>query len=72
MRRWGWSDYLPVSRRRASRFPGPFVLDVDDGQPEQLDGGVVGRVVAAGFGDLAELVVQRLDGYLELSCQPGL
>lgn len=39
---------------------GALVLDVDDGQPEQLDRGVVGRVVAAGFGDLAELVVQRL------------
>jgi hypothetical protein len=30
--------------------------------PEELDDGVVGREVAAGLGDLAELVVQRLDG----------
>jgi hypothetical protein len=51
---------------------GSFVLDVDDGEPEQLDGGVVGRVVAAGLGDLAELVVQGLDAYLELLRQPGL
>jgi hypothetical protein len=41
-----------------------FVLDVDDREPEQLDDGVVGREVAAGLGDLAELVVQRLDAYL--------
>jgi len=40
---------------------GSLVLDVDDGEPEQLDDGVVGREVAAGLGDLAELVVQRLD-----------
>jgi len=37
---------------------GPLVLDVDDRQPQQLDDGVVGREVAAGLGDLAELVVQ--------------
>jgi hypothetical protein len=41
-----------------------LVLDVDDGEPEQLDDGVVGREVAAGLGDLAELVGQALDGYL--------
>ena len=40
---------------------GALVLDVDDGQPQQLDDGVVAREVAAGLGDLAELVVQRLD-----------
>jgi len=40
---------------------GPFVLDVDDRQPQQLDDGVVGGEVAAGLGDLAQLVVQRLD-----------
>jgi hypothetical protein len=43
---------------------GPFVFDVDDRQPQQLDDGVVGREVAAGLGDLAELVVQRLLRYL--------
>jgi hypothetical protein len=43
-------------------LPGPVVLDVDDGEPEQLDDGVVGREVAAGLGDLAEPVVQRVDG----------
>jgi hypothetical protein len=43
---------------------GPFVLDVDDGQPQQLDDGVVAGEVAAGLGDLAELVVQALDRYL--------
>jgi hypothetical protein len=51
---------------------GALVLDVDDGEPQELDDGVVGREVAAGLGDLAELVVQRLDSYLELSRQPGL
>ena len=49
----------------------PAVLDVEDGQPQQLDHGVVVREVAAGLGDLAQLVVQALDGYLELSRQPG-
>jgi hypothetical protein len=42
-------------------FAGTLVLDVDDGQPEQLDHGVIAGEVASGFGDLAELVVQRLD-----------
>jgi hypothetical protein len=42
-------------------FAGAFVLDVDDGEPQELDDGVVAGEVAAGFGDLAELVVQRLD-----------
>jgi hypothetical protein len=40
---------------------GPFVLDVDDGEPQELDDGVVAGEVTAGFGDLAELVVQALD-----------
>jgi hypothetical protein len=57
-----WSERFPVCRRRASRSC-PLVLDVDDGEPQQLDDGVVGREVAAGLGDLAELVVQRLDRY---------
>jgi hypothetical protein len=51
---------------------GALVLDVDDREPQQLDDGVVAGEVAAGLGDLAELVVQRLDAYLELSCQPRL
>ena len=43
-------------------FPGSLVLDVADRQPEQLDhGGVVGEVAAV-LDDLAQLVVQRLDG----------
>ena len=43
---------------------GPFVLDVADRQPEQLDGGGVVGEVAAGLGDLPQLVVQRLEPYL--------
>jgi len=50
---------------------GPLVLDVDDREPQQLDDGVVAGEVAAGLGDLAQLVVQGLDAYLELSRQPG-
>jgi hypothetical protein len=43
-------------------LPGSFVLDVHDRQPEELDdGGVVGEVAAV-LDDLAQLVVQRLDG----------
>ena len=38
------------------------VLDVDDAQPQQLDHSVVGREVAAGLGDLADLVVQAFNG----------
>ena len=46
-------------------FAGSLVLDVADGQPEQLDrGGVVGEVAAV-LDDFAQLVVQRLDRYLE-------
>jgi hypothetical protein len=44
---------------------GAFVFDVADGQPQQLDRGVVVGEVPPILGDLAELVVQRLDGYLE-------
>jgi hypothetical protein len=51
---------------------GALVLDVDDRQPEQLDDGVVGREVAAGLGDLPQLVVQRLPGYLEPGGRAGL
>ena len=40
---------------------GAFVFDVADGQPEQLDHGVVVGEVAAVLDDLPELVVQRLD-----------
>jgi hypothetical protein len=46
-------------------FAGSFVFDVADGEPEQFDrGGVVGEVAAV-LDDFAELVVQRLDAYLE-------
>lgn len=41
---------------------GSVVLDVADRQPQQLGGGFVGREVASVLGDLAQLVVQRLDG----------
>jgi hypothetical protein len=51
---------------------GALVLDVDDRQPEQLDDGVVGREVAAGLGDLPQLVVQRLPGNLEPGGRAGL
>src|SRR5215470_2828558 len=42
-------------------FAGAFVFDVADGQPEEFDGGGVVGEVSAVFGDLAELVVGRLD-----------
>jgi hypothetical protein len=51
---------------------GALVLNVDGGEPERLDDRVVGWEVAAGLDDLAKLVVQRLDGYLELWRQPKL
>jgi hypothetical protein len=63
---------LAVLAAAGLALAGPLVLDVDDGEPEQLDDGVVAGEVAAGLGDLAELVVQALDAYLELSRQPGL
>ena len=44
---------------------GAFVFDVADGQPQQLDRGVVVREVPPILDDLAELVVQALDRYLE-------
>ena len=44
---------------------GSFVFDVADRQPQQFDySGVVGEVAAV-LDDLAQLVVQRLDPYLE-------
>ena len=46
-------------------FSGSFVFDGADGQPEQFDRGGVAGEVAAVLDDLAELVVQRLDAYLE-------
>jgi hypothetical protein len=61
MRRWGLVVPFAVLLAAGLALAGALVLDVDDGEPEQLDGGVVGREVAAGLGDLAELVVQRLD-----------
>src|SRR5690349_11788527 len=48
-------------------LPGAFVLDVADGQPQQLDRSVVVGEVAPILGDLPELVVQGLHGYLEPS-----
>jgi hypothetical protein len=42
-------------------FAGALVFDVADGQPQQLDDGVVAGEVAAVLDDLAELVIQRLD-----------
>ena len=59
--RAGWSDRGFLAAGGA--LAGSFVLDVDDGEPEQLDDGVVGREVVAGLGDLAELVVQRLESF---------
>ena len=54
-------------------FAGALVLDVADRQPEQLDHGVVVGEVAAVLGDLAQLVVQRLDrvGGVDDSAQLG-
>ena len=63
---------LAVLAAAGLALAGSLVFDVDDGEPEQLDDGVVGREVAAGLGDFPELVVQGLDAYLELSRQPGL
>src|SRR5512135_1789808 len=45
----------------AGAFPCALVLDVDDGQPQQLDGGVIAGEMATVFGHLPELVVQALD-----------
>src|SRR4030095_2872714 len=42
-------------------LPGAFVLDVADGQPEQLDHRVVVREVPPILDDLPKLEVQRLD-----------
>ena len=39
-------------------FAGPLVLDAGDGEPDQLGDGVIAVEVAAGLGDLAELVVK--------------
>ena len=46
-------------------FAGAFVLDVPDRQPQELDDGLVAGEVAAVLDDLAQLVVERLDRYLE-------
>jgi hypothetical protein len=50
---------------------GAFVLDVGDGEPDEFDGGVVGREVTTILDDLADLEVERLDGYLEPSWLTG-
>jgi hypothetical protein len=44
---------LAVLRAAGLALACSFVLDAGDGEPEQLDHGVVGREVAAGPGDLA-------------------
>jgi hypothetical protein len=48
-------------------FPcsGALVLDVDDGEPDEFDDGVVGRELSTVLDDLADLVVETLDRYLE-------
>jgi hypothetical protein len=63
---------LAGSLAAGGALAGSFVFDVDDGEPRELDDGVVGREVAAGLGGLAALVVQGFDAYLELWRQPGL
>src|SRR5690606_27197103 len=40
---------------------GAFVLDVGDGQPDQLDDGAVGGELSAVLDDLSDLVVEALD-----------
>ena len=50
-----WQSFLLVT------FSGSFVLNVADRQPQQLDHRLIGGEVAAVLGDLAQLVVQRLD-----------
>jgi hypothetical protein len=54
----GWQALLLRS------LAGAFVLDVADGQPQQLDRRVVGGEVPPILDDLPELIVQRLDAYL--------
>ena len=39
----------------------PLLLGVDDGEVEQLAGGVVGRELSSGLDRFADLAVQRLD-----------
>ena len=59
-----------LGRRQAfllGPLAGAFVLDVADGQPQQLDRGVVVREVPPILDDLPELIVQALRGYLELA-----
>ena len=46
-------------------LPGAFLLDVEDGQPQQLDHRVVAGEVPPVLDDLSELVVEALLGYLE-------
>lgn len=51
---------------------GALVLDVDDGEPDQLDDGVVGGELPTILDDLADLVVETLDRYLEPDRLAGL
>ena len=44
-----------------AEFTSSVVSDIADGQVEDLQNGVVGGEMPAGFGDFAELIVQRLD-----------
>ncbi len=45
-----------------AEFTSSVVSDIADGQVEDLEYGVTGGEMPAGLGDLAELIVQRLDG----------
>src|SRR4026209_1741558 len=40
---------------------GPFLLGVAEGEPQQFEGGVVGREVATVLDDLAQLAVDGFD-----------
>jgi len=61
-----WQSFLLVA------FLGSFVLDVADRQPQQLDHRLIGGEVATVLGDLAQLVVQRLDAVGRLFAFKGV
>ena len=44
-----------------AEFTSSVVSDIADGQVEDLQNGIVGGEMPAGFGDFAELIVQQLD-----------
>jgi hypothetical protein len=56
----------------AGALPGSLLLGVEDSEPERLDRGIIAGELGARFQDLPHLPVERLDAYLELSCQPRL